>query len=117
MYTLEPAKASRLGGRTMVVPSPREIQETIRAIPEGTTQTLLELRSVLAQASGAEIACPRAMTAGWFLVAQAAEEDRAEGSAEIAPWWRVTRNHKPDPRLPSGPDHQRALLAAEGVRI
>ena len=117
VYTLDDAKAIRLGGRTMVVPSPLEVQSAIASIPEGQSRTILDLRAALAEAAGAEVACPRATSIGWFLVAEAAEEERRAGVASVAPWWRVTRDRKPDPRLPGGAERHRALLGAEGVEI
>ncbi len=107
IYVLDDAKAKRLGGRTMTVPTVDEVRAAIQAIPSGETRTVLVLRSELAQAAGAEIACPRATTVAWFAVA--AEDD--------APWWRVTRDGKPEPRLPGGVEAHRARLDEEGVRL
>lgn len=117
VYPLDEKKAKRFGGaQTMLVPSPVQVRDAIAAIPHGSSKTVNDLRAELAQQAGAEVTCPRATTIGWLLVAEAAEEDRAEGASEVAPWWRVTREGKPEARLPGGVARHRALLADEGVR-
>jgi alkylated DNA nucleotide flippase Atl1 len=117
IYPLDDAKAARLKGRTMLIPSPLQVRDAIAAIPSGQPITVNDLRQTLAEASGAEVTCPRATTICWLLVAEAAEEDRAEGASDVTPWWRITRERKPDPRLPGGIANHRALLLNEGVRI
>jgi alkylated DNA nucleotide flippase Atl1 len=37
--------------------------------------------------------------------------------AEVTPWWRVTKEGKPNPKMPGGIERHRALLLEEGVRI
>ena len=101
----------------MLIPSPRQVQEAIWGIPLGESRTLVELRSSLAKSSGADVTCPHSARVCWELVAQAAEEDRAEGKTDVTPWWRVTKDRKPSAKLPGGEERHRALLLAEGVRI
>ena len=117
VHNLDDAKAARLKGRTMLIPSPRQIEEAIGRIPEGSSKSMRDLRTEVARASGAEIACPMVSGIFWRLVAEAAEEDRAEGVERITPWWRVTKDGKPNPKLPGGEERHRALLSAEGVQI
>ena len=107
IHVLDDAKAKRLGGRTMVVPSAEAVREAIAAIPRGETRTLKALRTELARTAGAEVACPYATRVGWYLVAE---------SGDDVPWWRVTRDGKADARLPGGAERQRELLAEEGFR-
>jgi alkylated DNA nucleotide flippase Atl1 len=116
VYTVEAAKAARFNAKTMLIPSPMQVRDAIAEIPYGQTRTALQVRKQLAEASGAEVTCPRAMTICWLLVAEAAEEDRAENVAEVTPWWRVTKDGKPNPKLPGGAERHRALLIEEGVR-
>ncbi|RYG21658.1 hypothetical protein EON82_18445 [bacterium] len=110
---LEGAKAEKWKADTMLIPSPAMIREAIAGIPKGETKTVVQLREELAEANGADVTCPRATTIGWYLVAEAAAEDATDDT----PWWRLTRDGKPEPKLPGGRDGQRGKLAAEGVRI
>jgi hypothetical protein len=114
---LEGRKAERFNAKTMLIPSPLQVQEAISQIPPGETKTVLELRQELAAQSNADVTCPRTMTICWQLVAEVAEEDRDENNPTIAPWWRVTREGKSDPKMPGGRDNHQALLRAEGINI
>jgi len=114
---LEGEKAARFGAATMLIPSPLQVQKAIAAIPLGQSKTLRGLRESLAADSGADVTCPYTARVCWELVAEAAEEDRTEGKTDIAPWWRVTKDHKPSSKVPGGETRHRALLLAEGIRI
>ena len=65
--------------KTMVIPSPAEVDEVMRRVPRGRLATINEIRACLAKKHGTDIACP--MTTGIFawIAAHAAEEARAEG--------------------------------------
>ncbi|AIE84002.1 MGMT family protein [Fimbriimonas ginsengisoli] len=117
VYTLDDAKAARLKGRTMLIPSPMQVRDAIAAIPVGQSKTFGQLRADLARDSGADVTCPFAAGVFWRVVAEAAEEDRAEGATEVTPWWRVTRDGKPNPKLPGGESRHRELLGEEGIKI
>lgn len=110
---LEGSKAARFAAETMLIPSPLQMWEAIQTIPAGSSKSLLKLRKELAQTSGADVTCPRAAFLCWQLVAQASDEP----GGEVAPWWRLTKEGKPEKRLPGGEERHRALLAAEGVAI
>ena len=110
---LDGAKAAKWNAETMLIPSPAMIREAIAAIPHGTTKTVVQIRQELAEANGADVTCPRATTIGWLLVAEAAEED----GSDVTPWWRLTRDGKPEPKLPGGRDGHRARLRDEGVKV
>ncbi len=117
VHTLDDAKAERLGGRTMLMPSPQQVREAILKIPLGNTKTLVQLRNELAASAGADITCPVAARQCWYMVAFAAEEDRQAGVDPIAPWWRVTKNNLPEKRLPGGEQRHRELLLEEGIAL
>lgn len=117
VYTLDERKAARLKGRTMLIPSPQAVRAAIAAIAPGSCVSADALRATLARDAGAEVTCPRAFTLAWLLVAEASDEARAVGEADATPWWRVTRDHAPEPRLPGGTARHRALLASEGVAL
>ena len=110
---LEGAKADRWKAETMLIPSPAMIRDAIAGIPPGTTKTVVQLRHELAEANGADVTCPRATTFGWLLVAEAASGD----DGDTTPWWRVTRDGKPEPKLPGGRESQRERLAHEGIKV
>ncbi len=110
-------KAARFKAKTMLIPSPLQVQGAIDQIPMGNTVTLLKLRQILAVDAGADVTCPYSARVGWELVAQAAEEDRSEGKMDVTPWWRVTKDGKPSAKTPGGEERHRALLLAEGVRV
>ncbi len=114
---LEGAKAARFKASTMLIPSPLQVQKAINGIPLGKTVTLTELRKTLAEQSDADVTCPYTARVCWALVAEAAEEDRAEGKPDVTPWWRVTKDGAPSAKTPGGPERHRSLLLAEGVRI
>lgn len=116
VYPLEGKKAERYRTDSMLIPTPLQVREAIRQVPPGQTLTLVELRQRLADASGAGVTCPLCAGIFWRLVAEAAEEDRAEGKP-VSPWWRITKDGKPNPKLPGGLENHRRLLAEEGVRI
>jgi hypothetical protein len=79
--------------KTMVIPSPAEVDEVMRRVPRGRLATINEVRACLAKEHGTDIACP--MTTGIFawIAAHAAEEARAEGRKEITRQIPGTSNH------------------------
>jgi hypothetical protein len=104
--------------KTMVIPSPAEVDEVMRRVPKGRLATINELRACLAKKHGTDIACP--MTTGIFawIAAHAAEEARAEGRKEITPYWRTLKTGgELNPKYPGGIPALKKLLAAEGHRV
>ena len=114
---LDGDKAARFKAKTMLIPSPQQVQTAISSIPFGQSRTLLELRKILADGSGADVTCPYTARICWELVAEAAEEDRADGKTDVTAWWRVTKDGAPNSKLPGGTERHRALLLAEVVHI
>lgn len=112
VHVLDEAKAKRLGAKTMLMPSPLQVQEAVLRIPSGQTKTIKELRSELAAAAGAEMACPVATKHCWRLVAEVAEEQGLK-----TPWWRLTLDGKPNSCTPGGVDRHRELALAEGISL
>ena len=112
---LDATAAKRWGGRTMVLPAPREVDAVIRGIRKGRTATINELRATLAKKHGTETTCP--ITTGIFswIAANAAMEDEAVGKKRITPWWRVLKSDgKLNPKFPGGIAEQARRLAVEG---
>ena len=99
---------------TMVVPTPRQIESLVKEIPTAAVTNSKLIRMTLANRLGAGTTCP--LCTGIFLriTAEAAEEQRALGNKEIAPYWRVVdAKGRHNPKYPGGSDGQDALLASE----
>ncbi|MGI9483635.1 MAG: hypothetical protein ACR2OR_14890 [Hyphomicrobiales bacterium] len=93
-YEVKPAPkqfADIAEGELMLLPSAQLIDEYVRAIPQGQSRNLTNLRNDLAKETGADKACP--VVSGIFLrvVAEAAMEAHDEGTplANISPVWRI----------------------------
>jgi hypothetical protein len=91
---IRPVPEGRRGmtpGKAMLYPSARMIADAIREIPAGRTVTPKELRATLARRHSAEYTCPVTTTMMLRIVAEAANEARAEGAPrdELTPVWRV----------------------------
>lgn len=78
-------------GMSMLYPSARMIDATIRAIPEGQGISPREPRHRLADAHDADYTCPVTTTMPPRIVAEAANEARRAGAslAEVTPVWRT----------------------------
>jgi alkylated DNA nucleotide flippase Atl1 len=113
-----PRMRARFGQSKMLIPSPTEVEECIRAVPEGEVTTVTRIRDILARKHAVEVVCP--LTTGIFLriAAEAAEEDARAGHAEITPYWRVVKEDGSlYDKFPGGVERQRDRLRAEGHRI
>ena len=107
--------SSRWGEGTVVIPAPREVDELMRAVPEGKLTTINHLRETLATRHGATIGCP--ITTGMFarIAAEAAAEDEKDGRVDITPYWRTLKTGgEVNPKYPGGCEGQRERLEAEG---
>ncbi|MBM3322762.1 hypothetical protein FJY69_04735 [candidate division WOR-3 bacterium] len=104
--------------RTMVIPSPAEVDELMRRVPRGRLATINEIRAALARKHRTDIACP--LTTGIFawIAAHAAEEARLEGKKSITPYWRTLKSGgELNPKYPGGIPALTRLLRAEGHKI
>jgi hypothetical protein len=104
--------------KTMVIPSPAEVDEVMRRVPRSRLATINEVRACLAKKHGTDIACP--MTTGIFawIAAHAAEETRAAGRKDITPYWRTLKTGgELNPKYPGGIPALKRLLAAEGHKV
>ncbi|CAG0983834.1 hypothetical protein PHYC_01913 [Phycisphaerales bacterium] len=114
-----PDRMQKTFGRgTMLIPSPRAVDEIARTVRKGRVLTLGSLRAALAARAGADSACP--LTTGIFvrIVAEAAEEDRREGLKRITPYWRIVRDDGSlIEKFPGGASAQARRLRGEGVRM
>ncbi len=110
-----PPKMSHFGGATMLIPTPKLVDELVRKIPRGKLATVGELRRKLAKEFKADVTCP--LTTGIFLriAAEAAEEDRLNGRKRVTPYWRVVKEDGTlNPKFPGGVLEQARSLEVEG---
>lgn len=108
----------RMGGRQILVPTPKMVDEHIRTVPERKLVTVGQIRRRLAEPFQADSTCP--MTTGIFLriVSEAAEEDRAAGKTPITPYWRVVKDDGSlNPKFPGGVEGHAEKLREEGHEI
>ena len=110
-----PPKMARFGKGMMLIPTPKLVDEIVRQVPRGRLVTVGEIRRKLAADFSADVTCP--LTTGIFIriVAEAAEEDRANGRKRVAPYWRVIKDDGSlNPKFPGGIEQQSRYLRGEG---
>lgn len=110
--------SKRWGSGTVVIPSPLEVNEIMKSVPEGKLITINEIRALLVKKHKATIGCP--MTTGIFawIAANAAEEQRQKGIEDVTPYWRTLKNGGVlNEKYPGGVEKQKRLLEKEGHRI
>lgn len=105
-------------GQTMLVPTARQVDDFIRAIPPGMDVDVRALRTAMALEHGAEVSCP--VYTGYHLraVAEAAWEDLQRGAPvdQITPFWRVLDGATPTTsKLTFGRDFVVGQRRAEGL--
>jgi alkylated DNA nucleotide flippase Atl1 len=113
-----PPRMSRFGNGMMLIPTPRLVDEIVRQVPRGRLVTVGEIRRKLAADFSADVTCP--LTTGIFIriVAEASEEDRANGRKRVAPYWRVIKDDGSlNPKFPGGVEQQARYLRSEGNAI
>jgi len=105
-------------GDTFVIPSPKEVDEIMKKVPNGKLITINDIRAKLAQKHNTTAACP--ITTGIFawIAAHAAEEAKMEGKKDITPYWRTLKSDGViNEKYPGGIDKQKNILEQEGHRI
>ena len=110
--------ANTIGDGKMVILTPKIIDNFIRKIPKGKLATINTIRHHFAEEYNVDETCP--MTTGIFvwICAGAAEEDRADGKKQIAPYWRVLKEGgKLNPKYPGGVRQHAKYLEGEGFEI
>jgi hypothetical protein len=78
-------------GAKMLIATPRMVDDYMRAVPPGETRSVSQMRTDLAKAYGADIACPISTSIFARIAAEAALEDIEIGKplSEVTPFWRV----------------------------
>lgn len=110
--------SKRWGEGTCVIPAPIEVDEIMKKVPIGEVITINEIRALLAEKHGANIACP--ITTGIFawIAAGAADEDAQAGKKRITPYWRTLKTDGLlNEKYPGGIEAQMKLLEKEGHTI
>jgi alkylated DNA nucleotide flippase Atl1 len=106
------------GSGTMLIATPLLVDAEVRKVKKGKLTTVGQIMGSLARQFKADCTCP--MTTGIFLriVAEAAEEDRADGKKQITPYWRVLKSDGSlNEKYPGGAKAQAAKLRSEGHTI
>lgn len=105
----------RHGEGTIATPSPREVEEAMRSVPEGRLATVMGIGEDIAVRHRATIGCTVTTAIFAHMVAHAAEESKAEDST---PYWRTLKiGGELNPKYPGGIEAQMARLEAEGHTV
>lgn len=112
------AMRARRGDGTIATPSPREVDEAMRCVPEGRLATVFGIGEGIARRHGANIGCTVTTAIFAHMVAHAAEEARNAGATAPAPWWRTLKvGGELNPKYPGGIEAQMARLESEGHTV
>ncbi len=118
VVALDASTAARWGGRTLAIPTPREVDALMRRVPRGQVITLNELRAAVARKYHAAVGCP--ITTGIFawIAAHAAAEADAAGETAITPYWRTLKTGgELNPKYPGGIPALTVRLEAEDHKV
>jgi hypothetical protein len=116
--TITDKLSPRWGAGTLVIPSPKEVDELMKKVPRGMVTSINEIRAALAKRHHATIGCP--ITTGIFawIAANAAAEDQASGASSINPYWRTLKSGGViNEKYPGGAIAQKKILEGEGFSI
>jgi alkylated DNA nucleotide flippase Atl1 len=106
------------GTGTMVIPSPKEVDEYMRKVPKGKVTTINEIRAALAKRHHATIGCPITIGIFAWIAANAAAEDAAIGTSSITPYWRTLKSGGViNEKYPGGGAAQKKILEEEGLTV
>ncbi|MBJ2158352.1 MGMT family protein [Variovorax sp. IB41] len=107
------AMRKRHGEGTIATPSPREVEEAMRGVPEGRLATVLGIGEDIAVRHSATIGCTVTTAIFAHMVAHATEENQ-----ERTPYWRTLKiGGELNPKYPGGIQAQMARLEAEGHTV
>lgn len=115
---IPPKWEARFGRGKMLIPKPLDVDAWVRGVKKGRLATFGELRDALGESAGVSAVCP--LTTGIFvrIMAEAAEEDRAQGKSRVTPWWRLVKDDGSlQEKCPGGPEAQAEKLREEGHEL
>lgn len=108
----------RHGEGTIVIPTPREVDEAMKRVPEGRLATVFGISARLARDHGTTIGCTVTTAIFASMAAQAAEEERQAGAATFTPYWRTLKiNGELNLKYPGGLDNLMRRLESEGHTV
>lgn len=108
----------RHGQGTIVIPSPREVEEAMRKVPEGRLATVMGISEQLAREHGTTIGCTVTTAIFASMAAQAAAEDRQAGHPSATPYWRTLKaDGELNLKYPGGLDELMRRLESEGHTV
>ncbi|WP_076998751.1 MGMT family protein [Variovorax sp. KK3] len=106
---------ARHGTGTILITSPREVDEAMRRVPEGRLATVFGIGESLARVHGASIGCTVTTAIFASMAAKAAEEDIQAGTAGVTPYWRTLKaNGELNLNYPGGLEDLMRRLESEG---
>ncbi|QGW81761.1 MGMT family protein [Variovorax paradoxus] len=113
---IPPPLRKRHGEGTIATPSPREVEEAMREVPEGRLATVFGIGENIAVRHGATIGCTVTTAIFAHMVAHAAAEAvRAEAET---PYWRTLKiGGELNAKYPGGIEAQMTKLEAEGHTV
>ena len=113
---IPPPMRKRHGEGTIATPSPREVEDAMRGVPEGRLATVLGIGEDIAVRHRATIGCTVTTAIFAHMVAHAAEE--ALKGEDPTPYWRTLKiGGELNPKYPGGIEAQMAKLETEGHTV
>jgi len=113
---IPPALRARHGEGTIATPSPAEVEDAMRGVPEGRLATVLGIGEEIAARHHASIGCTVTTAIFAHMVAHATEE--AMIGADQTPYWRTLKiGGELNPKYPGGIEAQMSRLEAEGHTV
>jgi alkylated DNA nucleotide flippase Atl1 len=113
---IPPPMRKRHGEGTIATPSPREVEEAMRGVPEGRLATVLGIGEDIAVRHRATIGCTVTTAIFAHMVAHATEE--SSKAEDRTPYWRTLKiGGELNPKYPGGIEAQMARLEAEGHTV
>jgi len=113
-----PKKVKIKGKKTMVVPSPKDIDSMMKKVKKGKVITINSITKALSKKYKTDTCCP--LTTGIFawIAANASNEQKEQGKKTITPFWRTIKSDGSlNSKYPGGESYQARMLATEGHKI
>jgi alkylated DNA nucleotide flippase Atl1 len=103
---------------TIATPSPHEVDEAMRQVPEGRLATVFGIGEAIAARHRASIGCTVTTAIFAHMAAHAAAEAQAAGTGQPTPWWRTLKaDGELNANYPGGIEAQMAQLESEGHTV
>ncbi len=115
--TISAGMSKQWGEGTIVISTPREVDEIMRQVRKRKLITISQIRETVAKRHNATIGCP--MTTGIFarIAAGAAGEEEDEGKKRVTPYWRMLKSGgELNAKYPGGLDEQKRRLGWKVTR-